>query len=115
MYDWDQAEKMLMSLWKSNKDTKKFFDGVCKGKLGQFIDALDDIVYRPFTIDELTTTVTENWDDYEKVSGFFLMGKRSAEEKIQEERKSIKEKFGVNMSCRIVFWLCDQNILSDIK
>ena len=86
--EWDHAEETLMRLWKSNKDTKKFFDGVSKGKLNQFEDAIDDIGYRPFTIEELTTVVTENWNIYGKYQSFFFWGNEVLKKRYKKNRKS---------------------------
>lgn len=84
--EWDHAEETLMRLWKSNKDTKKFFDGVCKGKLKQFEDSLDDIGYRPFTIEELTTTVTENWKIYGRYQSFFFWGNEALKKRYKKNK-----------------------------
>lgn len=60
LFRMDKAKEYLDKLAKVNKDTKKFLRAIRQGKLDQHIDQMEPFGYRPFTIDELITTVTEN-------------------------------------------------------
>lgn len=58
--DFDKAEEYLKRLCSANKDTKRFFRAIKKGKLDRYVDEISGYGYKPFTIQELIVEMMEN-------------------------------------------------------
>ncbi len=58
--DWNEAEKYLKRLKKSNKELKKFVKAVVNETLDREMEKLNDYGYRPYSIEELLTEFIEN-------------------------------------------------------
>jgi hypothetical protein len=58
--DWNEAEKYLKRLKKSNKELKRFVKAVVNETLDREMEKLNDYGYRPYSIEELLTEFIEN-------------------------------------------------------
>ena len=58
--DFDKAAEYLSKLTEINKDTKKFFRAIKKDKLDHYMEEMNGIGYRPYSIEELITELMEN-------------------------------------------------------
>ena len=56
----DKAEKYLKKIAEEVKETKKFFKDMIEEKMEKYLYALEDMTYRPYSVDELVISFTEN-------------------------------------------------------
>lgn len=66
-----ESNKYLKKLCEINKDTRKFFNGVIKGNLKQYLKNASPYGYRPFTIEEFAAEAVENSFLFACTSAYF--------------------------------------------
>ena len=69
--DRDKAEKYLKRIAKSNKDLIKFVKAFNNDELHRYADQMDHMGYRPYSIEELITEMTENSTFFRLMWTFF--------------------------------------------
>ena len=67
----DQAEKYLKSLVRINKDTGRFIRAVLNDSLEKYIDRMNDMGYRPYSIEEFIVELNEYTFLFENAMGYF--------------------------------------------
>lgn len=69
--DIDKAEKYLKRLSKSNKDLIKFVKAFNNDELDKYVRQMDHVGYRPYSIEELITEMSENATMFRLMWAFF--------------------------------------------